>query len=773
MTTPPVESELVTATAAKVRGEPVSGGDPGVVDRRDTVGIVGAGPAGLAMARALAERGIPYAQFERHHRIGGIWDIERADGPMYDSAHFISSRDTSAFLRHPMPSTYPDYPGHRQVLAYLDSFARRYALTADISFGVAVHRVEQDADGHWLVTTAPVGNPGTTTTYRFRALVCASGAQWHPRLPGILDDFAGEVMPAQRFRNPTEFAGRRTLVIGAGNSGCDIAADIGRVSPGCVLSARRGYWVVPKHIAGVPTDIADGAFARLPRRVRRAFAELALRLSIGDVRRFGLQKPDHHLLDSHPIIGTQIIDALAHGNVIAKPDLARIDGTSVEFVDASRAQFDTIIAATGYEPRVPYAEAYFGGIGDDELYLGTFSRRFRGLFLLGLGESNSAGFFLFDTAAAMIASHLLDEDRAPAAAARFRHRIATERPDLTGGLRFTDSPRHHGYVDSEAFVAAADKIIAAQGWSHPSRPPETPGSAATGSGKPARQEYAGRVAVVTGAGSGMGRALALELARRGAALSLCDRDPAGLAETARLALAIGAQTHHTVVNVAERDEVRAFAADVVAEHGAVNLVFNNAGIAHHGPVEQTDLAVYDRLMDVDFWGVVSGTKAFLPHLIAARDAHIVNTSSSFGLIAAGGQSAYSAAKFAVRGFTESLRIEMLANHPHVKVSCVFPGGIQTAIARNATVAAGIDQARAAALFDEQLAPTTAEDAARIILRGVRQGRARILIGMDAWLPDIFARLTGSVYHRLYAGIDRKTTEEIRGNAVLDSGTLEQ
>ena len=261
---------------------------------------------------------------------------------------------------------------------------------------------------------------------------------------------------------------------------------------------------------------------------------------------------------------------------------------------------------------------------------------------------------------------------------------------------------------------------------------------------------AGKVAVITGAGSGIGRALAYELARRGAKLALSDVDVAGLGETARHARVIGAHVHEQRLDVTDRDSVLAYADDVVAEYGVVNIVVNNAGVAFTGDIEQMSFGQIERVMDVDFWGVVNGTKAFLPQLIASGDGHVVNISSLFGLLAMPSQSAYNAAKFAVRGFTESLRQEMLiAKHP-VKVTCVHPGGIKTAIARNAGTIAGINQAEFAAFFDNKLAKTTAESAAKTITRGIAGNHPRVLVGLDAKLLDGLVRLIGARYQRLFS-----------------------
>ncbi|CAM2863030.1 SDR family NAD(P)-dependent oxidoreductase [Skermania piniformis] len=262
--------------------------------------------------------------------------------------------------------------------------------------------------------------------------------------------------------------------------------------------------------------------------------------------------------------------------------------------------------------------------------------------------------------------------------------------------------------------------------------------------------FDGKVVVITGAGSGIGRALARELAGRGARLALSDVDTEGLAETAKLCTDLGAEVKTDRLNVAEREAVLVYADAVHAHYGVIHQIYNNAGIAHHGDVDQTTFKDFERVMDVDFWGVVNGTKAFLPYLEESGDGHVINISSLFGLIAMPGQSAYNAAKFAVRGFTEALRKEMLVGKRPVKVTCVHPGGIKTAVARNATVAGNHDQASVAELFDKYLAIHSPEMAARTIVDGVRRGRGRVLIGWEAHALDLLARVTGSGYQRVIA-----------------------
>jgi NADP-dependent 3-hydroxy acid dehydrogenase YdfG len=264
--------------------------------------------------------------------------------------------------------------------------------------------------------------------------------------------------------------------------------------------------------------------------------------------------------------------------------------------------------------------------------------------------------------------------------------------------------------------------------------------------------FAGKVAVVTGAGSGIGQALAIELARSGAKLAISDISTEGLAATEERLKAIGAPFKADRLDVTEREAFQVYADAVVEHFGKVNQIYNNAGIAFAGDIEATQFKDIEKVMDVDFWGVVNGTKVFLPHLIASGDGHIVNVSSVFGLFSVPGQAAYNAAKFAVRGFTEALRQEMIvAGHP-VKVTTVHPGGIKTAIVRNMTTVDGIDKDELAQNFDKKLANTSPQKAARIILDGVRKNRARVLVGPDAKVLDVIVRATGPGYQRLFSTV---------------------
>ena len=260
------------------------------------------------------------------------------------------------------------------------------------------------------------------------------------------------------------------------------------------------------------------------------------------------------------------------------------------------------------------------------------------------------------------------------------------------------------------------------------------------------RSYDGRTCVVTGAGSGIGRALAVELAGRGARLALSDVDVASAEETAASCRSLGADARSYRLDVADRAAVFAHAEQVVAELGSVDLVVNNAGVALHGLVAELRDEDFRWVMDIDFWGVVHGTQAFLPHLVASRG-QVANVSSVFGLIAVPKQSAYNAAKFAVRGFTEALRQEMELGETGVGVSCIHPGGVRTAIAKRARAAASEDKAEMTATFDK-LARTSPPRAARTILKGLERDRARILVGPDAWFIAGLPRLLGAHYGKV-------------------------
>jgi NAD(P)-dependent dehydrogenase (short-subunit alcohol dehydrogenase family) len=270
------------------------------------------------------------------------------------------------------------------------------------------------------------------------------------------------------------------------------------------------------------------------------------------------------------------------------------------------------------------------------------------------------------------------------------------------------------------------------------------------------KSFAGKVAAITGTASGMGRSLAVALARRGCEVALSDVDERGLAETARFVRDVASVRVTTKrVDVSSEEAVRAWAREVASAHGRCNLIFNNAGVSYAATVEGAEQSDFERIIDVDFWGVVHGTRAFLPYLRASGDGHVINTSSVFGLVAFPGQCSYNSAKFAVRGFTEALRIELEITGAPVSATCVHPGGIKTNIARASKVHPsmrdlGIGDLEEARIRFERGFRVSADEAAEVILRGVKRNERRVLIGNDARFFDFMQRVLPGRYHGLIA-----------------------
>ncbi|APU15379.1 MULTISPECIES: flavin-containing monooxygenase [Actinoalloteichus] len=425
---------------------------------RGRVCIIGAGPAGLSAARAFRRLGIPYDQYERHSDVGGIWDLDNPGTPMYESAHFISSRKTSGFFDFPMPDSFPDYPSNRLILRYTRDFATTHGLLESIRFRTVVDAVER-VDDAWRVTL----DDGSRQDYR--AVVCATGTTWAPRMPAPAGEFAGEIRHSSTYRDPLEFRGRRVLVVGLGNSGADIACDAAAHAAAAFVSVRRGYHVIPKHVFGIPSDEFSERGPRLPPRIEQRLFRALLRLIQGDLTRYGLPKPDHQLFETHPLLNSQLIHHLQHGDVAIRPDVARLAGSRVRFADGSTEEIDLVLYATGYDWNIPYAEKYFDWRdGRPDLYLTAFNRRHHNLFGLGYIEINSSAYTVFDHISNIIAQYLHDQAHAPDRAERFDRMIAADRPDLSGGIRFVNSPRHRSYVDAHAYRRHLAEVRDRVGW---------------------------------------------------------------------------------------------------------------------------------------------------------------------------------------------------------------------------------------------------------------------------------------------------------------------
>lgn len=416
------------------------------------VAIVGAGPAGLAVASALRRRGIPLRAFERAERVGGLWDASRPVTPIYDTTHLISSARMSGFEAAPMPEHFPDYPSHRLVLDYLREYAGTLELDGDIDLTVEVSGVTEVTDG-WVLTL-----PDGGTTEPFSDVVLATGHQWEPNLPAYAPNFGGLTIHTLHYRSPELLRGQRVLIVGGGNSACDIACDAAPLAAQVWLSMRRGYHFFPKHIAGIP---ADQFSARLRHQVDADVAvstiEKMLRSMVGDPVRFGLPKPDHRPFESNPIVNTQVLHFIAQGDVQPVTDVASVVGTAVHLIDGRRIQPDVIVFATGYKHRVPLLDAVRGRPGwTGDLILNTVPVNLNRVYVTGLFETDGSAFPLLSLQAELIAACASQRRGAPAQALLARY-ADTEN---SGGRRYIDSERHKISVNRTTYARTLERMIA-------------------------------------------------------------------------------------------------------------------------------------------------------------------------------------------------------------------------------------------------------------------------------------------------------------------------
>lgn len=418
-----------------------------------TYAVVGAGPSGLAAARNLQRRDVPWTGYELAQGVGGLWDIDGPRSTVYESAHLISSKRTTEFAEFPMGEDVADYPSHRELLAYFRAFADRFGLTEGFAFGTEVVHAEPDGAAAWLLT---VRDAAGERTERHAGVVVANGTLSEPFVPELEGDFDGELFHTSAYKSPTVFAGKRVLVVGGGNSGCDIAVDAVHHAASVDLSVRRGYHFVPKYVLGRPADTLNQG-RPLPARIKQAVDSRVLRLFTGDPTRFGFPEPDHKIYESHPVVNSLVLHHAGHGDLRVRPDLRRLDGDQVVFVDGTRTAYDVVVLATGYRLHYPFLDPALlgwagpGSGGAPDLYLNVFSEADENLFVVGMLEATGIGWQGRYEQAELVAAYLA---ASPADRAAFRAKVHGPRPDLSGGYRYLGLERMSYYVNKDAYRRA-------------------------------------------------------------------------------------------------------------------------------------------------------------------------------------------------------------------------------------------------------------------------------------------------------------------------------
>ncbi|MDH5760657.1 MAG: NAD(P)-binding domain-containing protein [Gemmatimonadota bacterium] len=422
------------------------------VEKTARVCVVGAGPSGITAAKNLLDAGYTnLVVYDRGADVGGNWvfDAESGHSSVFETTHIISSRRFSQYDDYPMPEEYPDYPGHRELAAYFQGYARHFGVYPFVRFGVTVERCVRRPTGGWDVT---VREGGVERTEAADQLVVCNGHHWEPRRPDHPGTFTGEYLHSHDFKRAEPFRGKRVLVIGGGNSGCDCAVETSRVSARTDLSWRRGYWVVPKFIFGFPGDVihnwATHRLGWIPWSVRRTAIEWMLRLVNGPAKAYGLPEPDHHFGEAHPTVNSELLYFLRHGKIHPRPDVARFDGRAVHFVDGTSGEYDAIIACTGFVIRHPFfdRDVVDYSEGPVPLHLRMIHPEHDDLHFIGLVQPLGCIWPLAELQAKIMARRFTGAWRAPADLAAAAAREASH-PDV----RQISSPRHTITVDYPRF----------------------------------------------------------------------------------------------------------------------------------------------------------------------------------------------------------------------------------------------------------------------------------------------------------------------------------
>ena len=425
--------------------------------------LIGAGPSGLAAARNLQKEGLPFQGFEAYADVGGLWNIANPRSTVYESAHLISSKRTTEFAEFPMADEVADYPSHEELNRYFGRFADHFKLREHFRFNARVLSVQPLGEGSsplWRVRWSDAG--GQVSEAPYKGVIIANGTLSEPSMPQFKGEFSGELLHTSQYKSAKQFDGKRVLIIGAGNSGCDIAVDAVHYAKAVDISVRRGYYFVPKYIFGKPADTLGGK-RPLPAWLKQKVDAKVLQWFTGDPVRFGFPKPEYKMYESHPVVKSLILHHLGHGDIHVKADVSHFEGHTVVFKDGKRQDYDMVLAATGYKLHYPFIDrALLNWEGmAPRLYLNIFAPLYDNLAVVGMIEASGIGWQGRYEQGELVA-RVFKQQGTPKAAA-FNRAKTGPAPDLSGGYKYLQLERMAYYVHKDTYrsaVRAASKALA-------------------------------------------------------------------------------------------------------------------------------------------------------------------------------------------------------------------------------------------------------------------------------------------------------------------------
>ncbi|MBD1821240.1 NAD(P)-binding domain-containing protein [Cyanobacteria bacterium FACHB-DQ100] len=417
----------------------------------DRVCIIGAGSSGIATAKILHQKGIPFDCFEKGSGVGGNWRYLNDNGmsSAYKSLHINSSKRNMEYSDFPMPDDYPDYARHSQILNYFEAYVDHFGFRHKITFKTEVVRVEPLSDGTYNVTTR---NDAGERTESYKAVIVANGHHWHPKYPNFPGEFSGTVMHSHHYKTPDGMADKNILVVGIGNSACDIACETARIANQTFLSTRRSAYILPKYMLGRPLDsYLTPFFFAMPLWMRRIYGQILLFLSRGSQAELGVPVPKHPFLSEHPTITSDLLNMVGYGRVKMKPNVKELSGDRVRFEDGTEEAIDVIVYGTGYQISFPFFDKNF--INPENNHLPLYKRvihpNYPNLYFIGLFQPIGAIMPIAEWQSKWVADILAGEVVLPSPV-EIKREMEIEEKRVK--QQYVDSPRHTMQVDWHPYV---------------------------------------------------------------------------------------------------------------------------------------------------------------------------------------------------------------------------------------------------------------------------------------------------------------------------------